>query len=314
MSNTKRTYLWVERYRPKNVADCILPPRIKKAFLQYVSDGDFPNLLLRGKPGAGKTSLAVSLCNDVGFDFMKLNGSDEGRKIDVLRDKLGPYISTRSFNGKPKCAIIDEADYMNKDSVQPALRYMIEENNTTSRFIMTCNEPNKIIDPLISRMTVIDFNLSQDEKVYMAKEFLKLSEKILKENNVSYDRATVASLIMHHLPDWRSLIGGLQSFAATGEVTNQTVRMNDTFDELISHLKKKDFKGVHQWVTTNVDSDMDVLCRKIFDTMYEKVRSNSIPPLVLILAEYQYKHHFCADGQINMLAMLTQMMVEVYFI
>jgi DNA polymerase III delta prime subunit len=307
-------YLWVEKYRPATIEETILPKRLKQTFQKIVESGKMPNMLLTGTAGLGKTTVAKALCNELGYDWILINGSDEGRQIDTLRDKIKRFATTVSLTGSMKVVIIDEADYVNQQSFQPALRAFIEEFANNCRFILTCNFKNRIIEPLHSRCSVYEFNTTRKEMATLAAQFMKRAQYILEQEGIEYDQKAVADLIMQHAPDWRRILNELQRTSMSGSVTAHTVTSQPTkFSELFSYLKDKDFKKMRLWVTNNIDTDSSSIIRGIYDEMSERVDKSTIPTLILILAEYQYKAAFVADMEINMVAMMTEIMSNVKF-
>ena len=305
--------LWVEKYRPKRVEDCILPDTIKSTFQEYVNKKEIPNLLLSGSAGVGKTTIAKALCEEVGCDYIVINGSDESG-IDVLRTKIKHYASSVSFTGGRKVIIIDEADYLNPNSTQPALRGAIEEFSSNCSFIFTCNFKNRIIDPIHSRCSVVDFKINGN-KAKMAAQFFKRVEWILEQEKIKYDKEVVAAVITKHFPDNRRILNELQRYSVSG-VIDKGILSNVTdiqLDNLVKGLKEKDFPVVRKWVTNNLDNDPARIYRKLYDTLYEQLKPNSVPQLVLHLAKYQYQAAFVADHEINMTACLTEIMVDCVF-
>lgn len=305
--------LWVEKYRPQKVEDCILPDNIKTTFQEYVNRGEIPNLLLSGTAGVGKTTIAKALCNEVGCDYIIINGSDESG-IDVLRNKIKNYASSMSLAGGRKVVIIDEADYLNPNSTQPALRGAIEEFSSNCSFIFTCNFKNRIIDPIHSRCTVIDFKIN-GSKAKMAAQFMKRVEWILGEENVSYEKDVVAAVIMKHFPDNRRILNELQRYSVSGTIDKGILAsVSDVqLGELVTSLKTRDFAGARKWVTNNLDNDPTRIFRKLYDTLYDALKPNSVPAMVLVLAKYQYQAAFVADHEINLIACLTELMVDCEF-
>jgi DNA polymerase III delta prime subunit len=305
--------LWVESYRPKTIEDCILPERLKKPFQEYVKQGNIPNLLLAGGAGVGKTTVAKAMCEQVGCDYMVINGSDESG-IDVFRNKIKTYASSMSISGGRKVIIIDEADYLNPNSTQPALRNAIEEFSGNCSFIFTCNFKNRIIDPLHSRCAVIDFGLKQNEKTQMAGQFFKRLQMILKTENVEYDDKVIVEVIKKHFPDFRRVINELQRYSKFGKIDSSilTQIIDVSINEVVKFLKEKDFGSLRKWVAIN-DVDPTTLYRKLYDALYEVLQPQSIPQAVIILADYQYKQAFVADQEINTVACLTELMVSVEF-
>jgi DNA polymerase III delta prime subunit len=305
--------LWVEKYRPRKVEDCILPDSIKSTFMDYVSRKEIPNLLLSGSAGVGKTTIAKALCNEVGCDFIVINGSDESG-IDVLRNKIKNYASSVSLSGGRKVIIIDEADYLNPNSTQPALRGAIEEYASNCSFIFTCNYKNRIIDPIHSRCSVIDFKIN-GSRAKLATQFFKRVEWILEQENVKYDKEVVASIITKHFPDNRRVLNELQRYSVSGVIDKGILAsVSDIqIDSLIKALKEKDFGSARKWVTNNLDNDPVKMYRKLYDSLYELLKPNSVPQMVLILAKYQYQAAFVADQEINTIACLTEIMVDAEF-
>ena len=305
--------LWTEKYRPQAVGDCILPDRLKKPFQEYVDESNIPNLLLSGGAGVGKTTIAKAMCNEIGCDSLVINGSDESG-IDTFRVKIKNYASSVSLSGGRKVIIIDEADYLNPNSTQPALRNAIEEFAGNCSFIFTCNFKNRIIDPLHSRCAVVDFTLRNGEKAKMASSFMKRITKILMDESVEYDDKVIVELIKKHFPDFRRVINELQRYSKFGKIDVGILsQLGDVpIEKIVGHIKDKNFGEVRKWVATN-DVDSNTLFRKLYDALYEKLKSHSIPKAVLILADYQYKAAFVADQEINTVACLTELMVECDF-
>ena len=306
--------LWAERYRPKKIQDCILPERLKKPFQEYVNQSNIPNLLLSGGAGVGKTTVAKAMCEEIGCDVMVINGSDEGRLIDTFRTKIKNFASSMSLAGGRKVVIIDEADYCNAESVQPALRNFIEEFAGNCSFIFTCNYKNKLIEPLHSRCAVIDFALKNGEKAQMASAFMKRIQSVLQSENVEYDDKVVAELIKKHFPDFRRVINELQRYSQLGKIDIGILsQISDvTINDIIKYIKEKDFGAIRKWVASN-DIDATAFYRKLYDNLYEVLKPQSIPQAVLILADYQYKGAFVADQEINTVACLTELMVGCEF-
>ena len=314
MNNTD--FLWVESYRPKTIDDCILPDHIKKTFKDFLNKGEIPNLLLSGPPGIGKTTVAKALCNELGVDCYVINGSDEGRFLDTVRNQAKNFASTVSLqgNGKHKVIIIDEADNTGND-VQLLLRANIETFYNNCRFIFTCNYKNKIIEPLHSRCAVVDFNIKGKEKAKLAAGFYQRLQKILQERNIEYEDKVIIELINKHFPDWRRVLNECQRYSVGGKIDSGILATfsDVSVNELIKHLKTKNFTEVRKWVVSNLDNDSDVLLRRIYDALLTSLENNSIPAAVLIIAKYQYQAAFVADQEINMLACLTEIMVECEF-
>ena len=312
MDNT----LWVEKFRPKQIEDCILPTEIKTTFQSIVDSGEIPNLLLTGSPGIGKTTVAKALCNQLDCDSIMINGSDEGRMIDTLRTTVVNYASTVSLSGGKKVIIIDEADYMNKDSVQPALRGVIEEFSKNCRFIFTCNFKNRIIPALHSRCSVVDFVISKDSKPTVAMQMLENVKWILNEEKVKFDEKILADLILKYFPDFRRVINELQKYSLNGVIDDGILKLSsdENFNELFVALKGKDFSGMRKWVAQNIDNDHVRLYRQIYDTLNKRFEKRSIPQAVLTIADYSYKSAFVADQEVNMVACLTELMLECEFV
>lgn len=306
--------LWTEKYRPQTIEDCILPERLKKPFQEYVNQKEIPNLILAGGPGVGKTTVAKAMCNEIGCDYIVINGSDESG-IDTFRVKIKGFASAMSFTGKRKVIIIDEADYLNPNSTQPALRNAIEEFAKNCSFIFTCNYKQRIIDPLHSRCSVIDFNLSPSEKAEMASKFFGRIKTILTDEEVNYEQKIVAEVVKKHFPDFRRVINELQRYSKYGEINEGILAQvsNVKLAEITKHVASKDFGAIRKWAATN-DTDPNTIFRSIYDNMYDVLKPSSIPKAVIILADYQYKNAFVADPEINMVACLTELMVECEFV
>ena len=310
-------FIWVEKYRPQKIDECILPDHIKKTFQDFVDQGEIPNMLLSGPPGIGKTTVAKALCKQLGVDYYVINGSDEGRFLDTVRNNAKNFASTVSLTSesKHKVIIIDEADNTTSD-VQLLLRASIEEFSGNCRFIFTCNYKNKIIEPLHSRCSVVEFSIKGKEKVNIAGLFFKRLQQILDTERISYDPPVLAEIINKHFPDWRRVLNECQRYSVSGKIdsgilaTFSDVSVND----LIGNLKDKNFPEVRKWVVDNLDNDSSVLLRRLYDSLYETLVPNSIPAAVLIIAKYQYQIAFVADQEINLLAALTEIMVECQFI
>jgi DNA polymerase III delta prime subunit len=309
-------FIWVEKYRPQQIDECILPDHIKKTFQDFVDQGEIPNMLLSGPPGIGKTTVAKALCKQLGVDYYVINGSDEGRFLDTVRNNAKNFASTVSLTSqsKHKVIIIDEADNTTSD-VQLLLRASIEEFSGNCRFIFTCNYKNKIIEPLHSRCSVVEFSIKGKEKVKIAGLFFKRLQQILDTERIPYDPPVLAEIINKHFPDWRRVLNECQRYSVGGKIdsgilaTFSDVSVND----LIRNLKDKNFPEVRKWVVDNLDNDSSVLLRRLYDSLYETLVPNSIPAAVLIIAKYQYQIAFVADQEINLLAALTEIMVECQF-
>ena len=304
--------LWVEKYRPKKVEDCILPDAIKSTFQEYVTRKEIPNLLLSGTAGVGKTTIAKALCEEIGCDYIVINGSDENG-VDTIRVKIKNYASSISLAGGRKVIILDEADYLTPNA-QAILRASIEEFSTNCSFIFTCNFKNRIIDPIHSRCSVIDFKVN-GSKQKMAAAFFKRVEWILSEEGVAYEKDVVAAIVTKHFPDNRRILNELQRYSVSGTIDKgilssvADIQLND----LIKALKEKDFAATRKWVTSNLDNDPSKIYRKLYDSLYELLKAQSVPQLVLHLAKYQYQSAFVADHEINMIACLTEIMVDCEF-
>ena len=308
-------YLWVEKYRPQKIDDCILPESMKNTFKQYLQTGELPTFLFSGTAGVGKTTVAKALCEEVGADWIMINGSDEGRQIDVLRNKIKNFASTVSLTDAKKVVIIDEADYMNADSVQPALRSFIEEFSNNCRFIFTCNFKHRIIEPLRSRCANIEFKVDNKEKQVIAAQFFKRVTQILKNENVEFDPKVVAELITQHFPDYRRMLNELQRYSVSGKIdSGLLVNLTaESYKDLVKVLKERNFTEVRKWVAKNSDADTPVLFRELYDNASEYMDQSTIPNLILILAEYQYKAAFVADQELNIMAAMTEIMVQCKF-
>ena len=309
-------FLWVEKYRPQKIEDCILPKRIKDTFQEIVDQGNVPNLLLSGTAGIGKTTVAKALCKQLGVDYYVINGSDEGRFLDTVRSQAKNFASTVSLLGgsSRKVIIIDEADNTTHD-VQLLLRGFIEEFHKTCSFIFTCNFKNKIIEPIHSRCSCIEFGIQKNEKQQIMASFFSRLNNILDEEGVAYDKKVVAELIQRHFPDWRRVLNELQRYSTSGSIdTGILSAMIDTnIDKLVDFLARKDYSNVRQWVVDNLDNDPNIILRTLYDSLYAKLESRSIPAAVLIIAKYQYQIAFVADQEINLLAAMTEIMVECNF-
>jgi DNA polymerase III delta prime subunit len=307
-------FLWCEKYRPKVVADTILPESLKLTFQKIVDGGELPNMLFTGTAGLGKTTIARALCNELGCDFILINGSEEGN-IDTLRTKIKQFASSVSLQGGYKVVILDEADYLNPQSTQPALRGFIEEFSNNCRFILTCNFKNRIIEPLHSRCGVYEFNTSKKSMIELCESFMARCKTILDNEKIEYDDKPLAELIMKFAPDWRRVLNELQRYSINGRIDSGVVAnlQDKNFDDLFSHLKNKNFKGMRSWVVNNIDTDASAIFRAIYDRMIDKVAPQSIPQLVLLLADYQYKNAFVADHELNVVACLTEVMSDVQF-
>jgi DNA polymerase III delta prime subunit len=307
-------FLWVEKYRPNDVQSCVLPKQLKKTLLEFVAAGELPNVTFSGGPGVGKTTAAKAMLDELGLTYMMVNGSEESG-IDVLRTKIKNFASTVSLHGGRKYLILDEADYLNPQSTQPALRGFIEEFSANCGFILTCNYVNRIIPALISRCPTYDFSIPKDEKQELAGDFFKHSLEILKKENVKFEPKAVASLVQKHFPDWRRVLNELQRYSVSGNI-DAGILVNissDNIKELMDHMKRKEFTDVRKWVVNNLDNDPVRLFRSLYDNLYDCVDGSTIPHVVVILGEYQYKSAFVADQEINTLACLTEIMARGKF-
>ena len=306
--------LWVEKYRPVTVDDCILPSELKQTFQQFVDNEELPNLLLTGTAGVGKTTIAKAMLEQIGCTYMMINGSEESG-IDTLRTKIKNFASTVSMDGKRKYVILDEADYLNPQSTQPALRGFIEEFSRNCGFILTCNFRNRIIEPLHSRCSTVEFRIPNEQKPKLATNFMKRVQDILEKENVSYNEKVVADVIGKFFPDWRRCLNELQRYSATGSIdAGILVNLSDaSIKELVSFIKDKDFKSCREWVVHNLDNDPHRIYRRIYDSLSGNVPDSAVPHCVLILGDYSYKSAFVADQEINLLACLTEMMTSVQF-
>jgi DNA polymerase III delta prime subunit len=309
-------FLFVEKYRPQVIDDCILPDDTKKTFKEFVEKGEIPNLLLAGPPGIGKTTIAKALCNELGADYYVINGSDEGRFLDTVRNQAKNFASTVSLTGssKHKVIIIDEADNTGND-VQLLLRANIEAFYSNCRFIFTCNYKNKIIEPLHSRCAVIDFTIKGKQRVQLAGNFFQRLQTILDAERIEYDEKVVAELVTKHFPDFRRVLNECQRYSTGGKIdTGILASFSDiSVNELVKHLKDKNFTEVRKWVVGNLDNDASNLLRRVYDTAFDCLTPSSIPAAVLIIAKYQYQCAFVADQEVNLLAALTEIMVECEF-
>ena len=304
-------FLWVEKYRPRKIAQTILPDDLKQTFQRLVDTGELPNMLFTGTAGLGKTTVAKALCNELNLDYILINGSEEGN-IDTLRTKIKQFASSVSLQGGYKVVILDEADYLNAQSTQPALRGFIEEFANNCRFILTCNFKNRIIEPLHSRCGVYEFNTSKKDLVPLCEEMLLRARGILGAEKVSFDDEAIVQVIMKHAPDWRRVLNEMQRGSVGGIYSY--VEKSDNIDDLFVYLKNKDFKKMRNWVVNNMDTDSSAIFRGLYDKMYDKLNPQSIPQLVLILADYQYKNAFVADHELNIVACMTEIMANVEFL
>ena len=304
--------LWVEKYRPSKISDCVLTDDLKTTFLTFVNEGHIPNLLLSGGPGVGKTTVAKAMLNELGATYMMINGSEESG-IDVLRNKIKNFASTVSMDGNRKFVILDEADYLNPQSTQPALRGFIEEFHKNCGFILTCNFKNRIIEPLHSRCSVVEFRIPASEKPKLAGQFFKRVQDILLTESVQFEPKAVAGVVEKHFPDWRRVLNELQRYSASGMIDSGVlVNLSETnMKDLVTFLKEKDFKSIRKWVANNLDNDPARMYRKVYDILYDEVQPQTVPHLVLATADYSYKSAFVADQEINMLAYMVEIMTQV---
>jgi len=312
--NQDNEFLWVEKYRPRTINQCILPKELKETFQSQIENKELPNMMFTGTAGTGKTTVARSLCHELGIDYLLVNGSEESG-IDTLRNKIKHFASTVSLTGSVKVVILDEADYLNPQSTQPALRGFIEEFSSNCRFILTCNFKNRIIEPLHSRCTVIDFKTPIEQKSQIAEQMLERLEIILDYEQIKYEKPVLAELIIKHFPDFRRTINEVQRYSVSGSIDSGIlVQISDlAVNDLIKCLKEKDFRSMRKWVSNNMDTEPAAIFRKIYDSMNERVEDQSVPQLVLILADYQYKNAFVADHELNLVACFTEIMGGVKF-
>ena len=306
-------FLWVEKYRPKKVSETILPPELKSTFQTIVDGGELLNMMFTGTAGTGKTTVARAMCEELDLDYIVINGSEEGN-IETLRGKIRQFASSVSLSGGYKVVILDEADYLNPQSTQPALRGFIEEFSNNCRFIMTCNFENKIIEPLHSRCSKYAFNFDKKTMHSLCGGFMDRLQGILDKEGVAYDKKVVANIIMKHAPDWRRVLNECQKGSVSGTLNvagNLSVDISDAYTQLFTALREKNFKKMRSWVVNNIDVEPATIFRGIYDKMYDHVAPNSIPQLVLILADYQYKNAFVADHELNLVACMTEVMANV---
>jgi DNA polymerase III delta prime subunit len=315
ISTNDDQFLWSQRYRPQTIDQCILPQSLKDTFNEYIATGELPNFLFHGPAGVGKTTVARALCNQIGAEYLFINGSDESG-IDVLRTKIRSFASSVSLTDAKKVVILDEADYLNPQSTQPALRAFIEEYSNNCRFILTCNFKNRIIEPLHSRCAVIDFKITGKEKVQIAGQFFKRVISILKQQSVEYDQKVVAELVQKHFPDYRRIINELQRYSVSGKIDSGILvnLSSESYNQLFKLMKEKNFPEVRKWVAMNCDQDTTALFRQLYDQAAAVIEPSSIPQLILILADYQYKAAFVADHELNIVACLTEVMGSCKFL
>jgi DNA polymerase III delta prime subunit len=308
-------FLWVEKYRPQKIDDCILPESLKKTFKDYIAQGELPHFLLCGTAGVGKTTVAKALCNEIGAEYVILNGSDTGGHIDTLRTTIKGFATSVSLTDAKKVIILDEADYLQANSTQPALRNYMEEFSANCRFIFTANYKNRIIEPIHSRCAVIEFKIDSKEKQEIAAAFFKRATAILKQEGIEFDPKVVAELVTKHFPDYRRILNELQRYSVSGKIDSGIlVNMSqESFKGLVKLLKEKDFTEVRKWVAKNSDADTTALFRELYDTATTNMDVNSIPQMIIILADYQYKAAFVADHELNIMAALTEIMAQCKF-
>jgi DNA polymerase III delta prime subunit len=311
----KDDFLWVEKYRPHKIEDCILPESLKATFSEFVKQGNIPNLLLTGSQGTGKTTVARAMCEELGLDYIEINGSMNGG-IDTLRTEIKNFASTISFTGTRKMVILDEADYLNAQSTQPALRNFMEEFSKNCGFILTCNFKNRIIEPLHSRCSVIEFKIPSSQKPKLAAQFHKRACGILEQEGIEFDKAVVAEVVTKHFPDWRRVLNELQRYSVTGKIDSGILANlgEENFKGLVDLLKNKRFNDMRKWVSENLDTEPTAFFRKFYDMASTYMKPNSIPQLVLLLGRYQYQSAFVSDQEINTVAFLTEVMVEAEWV
>ena len=307
----REEFLWVEKYRPRNIVTCVLPTETKKIFIDFVNNNEIPNLLLCGTAGVGKTTVAKALCNELGADWVLINGSEE-RNIDTLRVKVKQFASTISLSGGPKIVILDEADYLNPQSTQPALRGFIEEYSKNCRFIFTCNYKNRIIQPLHSRCSVVDFTIEANQKPQIAQQIFQRILQILSDENIDYNEKVVVEVINKFFPDFRRMLNEIQKYSASGKIDSGILAYLDdeSLNELLGFVKEKEFSKMRKWVGLNIHNDPQTIYRKIYDSFFTKFDTGSIPQAIIILSDYTYKSAFVADQEVNMVACLTELMME----
>ena len=311
---TMKQHIWVEKYRPSRISECILPDTLKTTLQAIVDSGEMQNLLFSGGPGCGKTTAAIAMCEEMGAEWLKINCSEDGN-IDTLRTRIRDFASAQSLSGEQKVVILDEFDYANANSFQPALRGFIEEFAINCRFVLTCNFKNRIIEPLHSRCTCVDFNFSKNEQMKLGSKFLNRLQMILGEEGIDYDDRVIAKMIMRHAPDWRRILNECQRYSASGEIDVGILsEIGDVgVHSLMTILKNKDFSKLRGWVVDNSGNEETEVYRKVYDALSDNLKPQSVPAVILILANYQYKAAFAADSEINMMACLTEIMMEAEF-
>jgi DNA polymerase III delta prime subunit len=304
-------FLWVEKYRPKTIADTILPDNLKSTFQEFVNQKNIPNLILSGPAGCGKTTVARAMLEELECDYIIINGSMNGN-IDTLRNEIKNFASAVSLAGGRKYVILDEADYLNGNSTQPALRNFMEEFSKNCGFILTCNYKNRIIEPLHSRCSVIDFKITKKELPPLAQQFMRRVCNILTTEGIEFDKAVVAEVLKKHFPDWRRVLNELQRYSATGKIDSGIlVNLQEvTLKTLMTFLKERDYTNMRKWVAENIDNDANAMYRMIFDQANQYITKDTIPAVVLIVGKYQYQHAFAADQEINLVCCLTEIMME----
>lgn len=314
MSNEMIHSVWTEKYRPSKIADCILPKATAQEFAGFIAKGNIPNLLLCGPAGTGKTTTAIAMCKELGYDFTIVNCSNEGRLIDTLRNRITNFATALSFDGNRKCVILDEADYL-PNEIQAALRSFIEEYSSNCSFIMTCNFPNRIMDALHSRSAVVDFTIPKDERQELIVKLYKRVSLILTDEGVAFDKSALVTMVSKYFPDMRRLLNELQRKSTNGEINagSLTGSVESDLAELLKYLKDKNFRDVRKWVATTPNLDMAYVCRELYDSMYDVCVHEDMPTLILLMAQYQYRNAFVADKEINMMALLVEIMSEVRF-
>ena len=308
------TFLWVEKYRPKTVDECILPTELKKTFSEFVKDKHIPNLILSGSAGTGKTTIAKAMVEEIGSTWMLINGSEESG-IDVLRTKIKNFASTVSLEGGRKYIILDEADYLNPQSTQPALRGFMEEFHKNCGFILTCNYKNRLIPPIHSRCSNIDFTIRNGERIKLAEKFFGRVQDILNQEQIKFEPKAIAELINKFFPDWRRCLNELQRYSTSGQI-DAGILVNlssENIKELVGFMKAKEFTNVRKWIVNNLDNDPSRIFRTIYNSLYDNLDHSTIPHAVVIIADYQHKSAFVADQEINMLACMTELMSQVKF-